>query len=100
MRIDRRHGYIGAAAVAALLVAFQPASAQAADPYYKGKTIRFVVGFGAGGGYDTYSRMLAPHIAKETGATVIVENQPGAGGMVALNKLAVAPPDGLQVKIG
>jgi tripartite-type tricarboxylate transporter receptor subunit TctC len=99
MSITAKHGIVSVAAVAALLVAFQPSQSQAADPYYEGKTIRFVVGFGAGGGYDTYSRMLAPLFAKETGATVIVENQPGAGGMVSLNKLAVAPPDGLQMTI-
>ena len=75
------------------------APAAAADDYYKGKTIRFIVGFGAGGGYDAYSRMLAPLFAKELGASVIVENQPGAGGMVALNKFNVAPADGLQMTI-
>lgn len=99
MRLGMKHKIAGAAAVAALVAAFQPPGALADSNHYKGKTIRFVVGFGAGGGYDTYSRMLAPHIAKATGASVVVENQPGAGGMVALNKLNVAPPDGLQVTI-
>jgi tripartite-type tricarboxylate transporter receptor subunit TctC len=93
------NGFVGAAAVAAAVLAFQPAASQAADPYYKDKTIRFIVGFGAGGGYDAYSRMLGPHFQKLLGATVVVENQPGAGGMVALNKFNVAPPDGLQMTI-
>jgi tripartite-type tricarboxylate transporter receptor subunit TctC len=70
-----------------------------ADDYYKDKTIRFVVGFGAGGGYDAYARMLAPHLAKKLGATVVVENQPGAGGLNALNRFAHAPDNGLQITI-
>ena len=88
----------GVAAMASVLV-FQPMQAQAMDTYYKGKTIRFVVGFGAGGGYDTYARMMAPEYEKILGATVVVENQPGAGGMVALNKFNVAPPNGLTMTI-
>ncbi len=94
---------IGSGLVSVLLAMFVtmalPASAVAADDYYKGKTIRIIVGFGAGGGYDTYARMLAPHYERVLGASVIVENQPGAGGMVALNKIAVAPPHGLVVAI-
>ncbi len=73
--------------------------ALAEDAYYKGKTIRFIVGFGAGGGYDAYSRLLAPHFQKVLGASVVVENQPGAGGMVALNRFSVAPANGLQMTI-
>jgi tripartite-type tricarboxylate transporter receptor subunit TctC len=80
-------------------LAAAPADSVAADSYYKGKTIRIVVGFGEGGGYDTYARMLAPHFERVLGASVVVVNQPGAGGMVALNKLNVAPADGLQMTI-
>lgn len=96
MRFLKTAAAIGGIAVA--LSAFT-GSVQAADPYYKGKTIRFIVGFGPGGGYDTYARMLAPLLEKELGATVLVENQPGAGGMIALNKFNVAPGDGLQMTI-
>ena len=58
-----------------------------------------VLGFGAGGGYDAYGRMLAPHYEKETGATVVVVNQPGAGGMSALNKMYSVPTEALQMTI-
>ena len=61
--------------------------------------MRFVVGFGPGGGYDAYARMLAPYLSKTLGATVIVENRPGAGGLLALNGLYIAPPDGLTMMI-
>jgi tripartite-type tricarboxylate transporter receptor subunit TctC len=67
--------------------------------FYAGKTVRMIVGSGTGGGYDIFSRLIAPYLAKVMGTTVIVENQPGAGGLVAMNKLYVAPPDGLQISL-
>lgn len=89
---------LGAFALGAAVLAYQPA-ANAASEFYKGKTIRFVVGFGAGGGYDAYSRMLAPRFAKELGTSVVVENLPGAGGMRALNRIAKMPGHGLALHI-
>jgi len=67
--------------------------------FYAGKTVRMIVGSGTGGGYDIFSRLIAPYLAKTLGTTVIVENQPGAGGLVALNRLYAAPPDGLQISL-
>jgi tripartite-type tricarboxylate transporter receptor subunit TctC len=83
-----------------LAVLASPAAAQDSEQaFFSGKTVRFVVGFGAGGGYDAYARMLAPYLSKALGATVIVENRPGAGGLVALNGVYIAPPDGLTIMI-
>jgi tripartite-type tricarboxylate transporter receptor subunit TctC len=77
-----------------------PASAQdSGAAYYKGKTVRFIVGLGVGGGFDAYARMIAPYLSKELDATVIVENLPGAGGLLALNQVSTAQPDGLRVLI-
>lgn len=76
-----------------------PAQAQDQAAFYKGKTVKIIVGFGAGGGYDAYARMIAPHLEKALGTTVIVENQPGAGGVTALNRLYAAQPDGLQMML-
>jgi tripartite-type tricarboxylate transporter receptor subunit TctC len=67
--------------------------------YFAGKTVRMVVGYGPGGGYDAYARMIAPHLSKMLGASVVVENQPGAGGLVALSRIATAAPDGLTMMI-
>lgn len=67
--------------------------------FFAGKTVRFVVGFGPGGGYDGYARMLAPYLSKSLGATVVVENRPGAGGLLALNGVYAAPADGLTMMI-
>jgi tripartite-type tricarboxylate transporter receptor subunit TctC len=79
----------GALAVAALLSPF--GGAQAADakaPY------RLLVGFPPGGGTDAIARLLAEKLKDELGATVIVENKPGAGGQLAAQALKVAPADG------
>ncbi len=76
------------------------ASAFAQEPFYKGKTIRMVVGFSPGGGFDTYSRTIARHIGKHIPGypTVIVENMTGAGSLIAANHVyKVAKPDGLTI---
>jgi tripartite-type tricarboxylate transporter receptor subunit TctC len=87
--------------VSALVALAFPACAQTESPadFYKGKTVKIIVGFGVGGGYDTYARMLAPYLREQLKTTVIVENQPGAGGLSALNRLYAAPPDGLQLML-
>jgi tripartite-type tricarboxylate transporter receptor subunit TctC len=85
-------------ASAALSLGAATAKADEAD-FFKGKTMRLVVGYGTGGGYDAYARMIAPYLSKRTGANVVVENQPGAGGLTALNRTYIAPGDGLQIMI-
>ena len=79
--------------------ASQAQAQESEKAFYAGKTVRMIVGSGVGGGYDVFSRLLAPYLAKTLGTTVIVENQPGAGGLVALNRLYMAPPDGLQISL-
>lgn len=76
-----------------------PAHAQSPAVFYKGKTVHLVVGYGPGGGYDAYARMIAPPLSKALGASVVVENQPGAGGLNALNRTYTAAPDGLTIMI-
>jgi tripartite-type tricarboxylate transporter receptor subunit TctC len=75
-------------------------SAQAQDSFYKGKTVRIIVGASAGGGYDTYSRTIARHIGRHLpgNPTFVVENMPGAGFLIAANHVyKVAKPDGLTI---
>jgi tripartite-type tricarboxylate transporter receptor subunit TctC len=71
-----------------------------ADEFYKGKTITFVVGFSAGGGFDTYTRLIARHFGKHIpgNPAAVVENRPGAGGLIAANYLYnQAPHDGTVI---
>ena len=70
------------------------------DEFYKGKTITFVVGFGPGGGYDLYARVIGRHIGKHIpgNPNVIVQNMAGAGSMRAANFVyPAAPKDGTVI---
>jgi tripartite-type tricarboxylate transporter receptor subunit TctC len=74
--------------------------ALAASPFYEGKTIRIIVGFSAGGGFDTYARVISRHMGKYIpgNPTIIVENMTGAGSLIAANYLyKIAKPDGLTI---
>jgi tripartite-type tricarboxylate transporter receptor subunit TctC len=76
----------------------QPASAAA--PFYDGKSIKLIVGFSAGGGFDTYSRLIARHMGRHISGnpSIIVENMTGAASLVAANHVYnVAKPDGLTI---
>src|SRR5436190_1462007 len=76
----------------------EPTFAQA--NVYQGKTLRIIVGSASGGGYDLWARLLAQHIGKHIPGhpTVIVQNLPGAGGLIAGNFIyGQAKPDGLTL---
>jgi len=94
-------GFIGSfGAVLGLAVVSLAPIAAAQEPYYKGKTVRIVVGFTAGGGFDAYSRALARHMPRHIpgNPTIVVENMPGAGSLISANYLyKIAKPDGLTI---
>jgi tripartite-type tricarboxylate transporter receptor subunit TctC len=84
-------------ALVAATTAATPARADAVADFYKGKDITIQVGFGAGGGYDTTTRLFARYFGKHIpgNPSVIVQNVPGAGSMKVTNSLfTVAPKDG------
>jgi tripartite-type tricarboxylate transporter receptor subunit TctC len=88
------------AILSALLWTHLP-GASAAD-FYDGKTLRFVVGSAPGGGYDTYTRMIARHIGRHIpgNPATVVENMDGAGGLIAANYLYKrAAPDGQTIGV-
>jgi len=81
-----------------LVIAADRVAAQ--DQFYKGKTIRIVVGLSTGGGYDRAARLLARYMGKYIPGSpdIIVQNMPGAGSIVAANYVFnVAKPDGLTL---
>lgn len=82
-----------------LAVITSPVLAQPENQFYTGKTLSFVVGSSAGGGYDQYTRALARHLSRQIpGAPhIIVKNMPGAGSLTAVLSLAGAPKDGTVV---
>lgn len=87
------------AAVAAWIVA-GAGDCVAQSDFYQGKTIRIVVGFSPGGGYDALARMLSRQMPKHIPGhpTILVENMTGAGSLLAANHIyKVAKPDGLTM---
>ena len=87
--------------IAALLIL--ASGTWAADaPFYKGKTIRIVVGYSPGGGFDTFSRLVGRNLGAHLpgNPSVIVVNMPGAASMVAANRVyAMQPGDGLTIVV-
>jgi tripartite-type tricarboxylate transporter receptor subunit TctC len=75
--------------LAGLVVASCAQQPQPAENFYSGRTLTIVVGSGAGGGFDTTARLVSRHIANHIPGkpTVIVQNMPGGGGLVAANYL-------------
>ena len=76
------------------------ALAGSVEEFYKGKTIQFVVGGSAGGGYDTYTRLIARHFAQYVpgNPSMVVQNMPGAAMLIAANYIYnSAPRDGTVI---
>ena len=74
------------------------ATAAGPEDVYRGKTVNLIVGYSAGGGYDTYARLIARHMSRHIPGkpTIVVQNMPGAGSLKSLEYLLnVAPKDGL-----
>lgn len=89
-----------AATAATALAMASGASAQSPADFYKGKTVNLIVGFGAGGGYDLITRIVAKHMPDKMPGkpTMIVQNMVGAGGVKAANHVyAIAPKDGTNI---
>src|SRR5215212_66874 len=77
-----------AAAVLVLVLPVTPAAAQ--TPFYQGKQLKLLVGFPPGGGSDLFARVIADGLARhiEGKPAVVVQNQPGAGSVIAMNNYA------------
>ena len=92
-----RRALMALTAIAGLGFGAVQAQAQSSEDFYKGKTVRIVVGFSSGGGYDQYGRLFARHVNKYIAGNpaTLVQNMPGAASLKALQFLdAGAPTDG------
>src|SRR6202158_2925381 len=79
---------------AAALAAFGAGGLASAQSPFPSKPVHIFVPYAAGGGVDILARTLGDVVSRQWGQGVVVENRPGAGGVVASQALAAAPPDG------
>jgi tripartite-type tricarboxylate transporter receptor subunit TctC len=75
-------------------------AASAPAPAYPTKPVRFVVPYPPGGASDVTARLLAEKLTERMGQSFIVENRPGANGIIALDNVAKSPPDGYTILMG
>jgi tripartite-type tricarboxylate transporter receptor subunit TctC len=83
-----------AAALMAALAVFATAGAAVAQSDYPSRPVHILVPYPAGGGVDIVARTLGDELSKHWGQPVIIENRPGAGGVIASQAVAAAPKDG------
>ena len=76
------------------------ATVWAQEDNYPSKPVKVLVGFAPGGAVDTAGRLMASELQKALGKTFVVENKPGAGGLLALMEGARAPADGYTLVVG
>jgi tripartite-type tricarboxylate transporter receptor subunit TctC len=89
----------GLALLAAAILGVLPFAAGAAEPW-PARALKLVVPFAAGGQPDVVARALAGPLSQALGQPVVVENRPGAGGNIAAELVAHAPPDGYTLLVG
>ena len=82
-----------------LIFAATAQTAARADDAYPSRLVRLVVGFPAGSATDINARILADGLSRKMRQTVIVDNVPGAGGLIALNMVLRSKPDGYTVLV-
>src|SRR5947208_3284362 len=93
-RIARTHAAGAFASLLGFSLALAATQGSAQSPNYPNKPIKIMVGFAAGGGTDVAARILAQKLTDGLGQTVVVENRPGASGMIAVEAVAKSPADG------
>jgi tripartite-type tricarboxylate transporter receptor subunit TctC len=91
--------WLGRVVLSLLCVALGAVTAQAQAPY-PNKTIRVLVPYAPGGLTDVVARHYAEHMRKTLGQNVLVENKPGASGIIAIEEMARAKPDGYTIMVG
>jgi tripartite-type tricarboxylate transporter receptor subunit TctC len=89
---------VAAAVIAVTAASSGPAQAATGKDYYNGKTVRWIVSTGTGGGHDYYARLFARHMEKMLpGSTFVILNRPGAGHVIGANLIYQAEPNGLTI---
>jgi tripartite-type tricarboxylate transporter receptor subunit TctC len=98
--MTKRKIFAGFFCLCIVSVLFCPTLKAQGEPFYRDKTIRVIVAFSPGGGYDLWMRLITRHMGKYISGSpnFIVQNMPGAGSITAANYLHnIAKPDGLTL---
>lgn len=100
MSMSRTLPITGCVAAIAMCCAHSTAALSAGDDvlaFYRGKQVRFYTMGSPGGGYDTYTRTVGTFLERKLGVKVLPTNEAAAGGMIAMNRMLNAAPDGLTI---
>ena len=92
--ISRCRRWLAVVGAAAMLALHGSAAVAQSTP------MRFIVGLAPGGAVDPYARIIADHMAKTLGRTIIIDNRPGAGGNISAQVMTDAPADGTLIWVG
>ena len=95
MFVSRRTALASVAAATSLMLS----GASTAQAPYPSKSVTLIVPAAAGGPTDTVARLMAEAIGRSLGQTIVVENRAGASGVIGLEHVAKAPPDGLTIGV-
>jgi tripartite-type tricarboxylate transporter receptor subunit TctC len=94
-----KHALVAATAVAALVPASQSFAQAGPAAGFPSRTIRFIVPYPPGGGNDLFARLIGQKLSENVGQPVVVDNRPGAAGLIAGDALAKAAPDGYTIMV-
>ena len=94
MRGNRSAAARAAGILAFVLCTAQSHTADAATDFPQARPLRLISPFAAGGSTDTVGRLLAPRLSERLNQNVVIDNRPGAGGMIGTAFVAKATPDG------
>ena len=97
---SRRQVLLGTGSVMAAPLVAITTRALAQAPTYPSKPVRLIVPFLPGGAVDVLARAIAPPLAAQLGTSVVVENKPGASGVIGAEMVVQAPPDGYTLLFG
>lgn len=96
--MNTRSLFVRAASMVALALGLAPGTA-VADPAFPAKQVTLVAAYPPGGTVDLLARAVAGKLSKEWGHPVVVENRPGASGMIGSQQVAKSPPDGYTLMV-
>src|SRR5258705_3347056 len=88
------------AALAAMVISIGFAGVAAAQGAWPDRPIRMLISFPPGGSSDAIARIIQPGLEKRLGQPLVLENRAGAGGMIAIDAVAKAAPDGYTIGLG